>query len=79
MPLRTRPRREGVAHPTLEDHIIGIWLPVLKNDEVIAEHRSNELVMKDYAGEESVEIKITDSFGDEFKDSKRIVSSDSTK
>lgn len=64
-----------------KDHIIGIWLRVLKNDEVIAEHRSNEVVMKDFAwdGEDSVEITITDSFGDEFKDSKRIVSSDSTK
>ena len=57
-----------------KDHLVGIWLRVVKGDEVIAEHRSNPTVMKDFVwdGEEATVITVTDSFGDEFKDSKRI-------
>jgi hypothetical protein len=57
-----------------KDQLVGIWLRVAKGDDVIAEHKSNETAMKDFVwdGEETTVIKVTDSFGDEFKDSKRI-------
>ena len=57
-----------------KDHLVGIWLRVVKGEDVIAEYKSNETVMKDFVwdGEEATEIKVTDSFGDEFKGSTRI-------
>ena len=56
------------------DQLVGVWLRVLKGGDVVEEFKSNEASMKDLAwdGEQETEITVTDSFGDDFKDSERI-------
>lgn len=57
------------------DKIVGIWLRLVKNGELVEEYKSNETVMKDFVwdGEEAETITVKDSFADEFKDGQRVV------
>lgn len=52
----------------LKDEIKGIWVRVLRYDEVIAEFRSNEAFMKSLSwdNEDQIEIKVTNRFRDSF-------------
>ena len=59
-----------------KDKLIGIWLRLVKNGEVVAEYKSNPTVMSDFSwdDEDELEITITDRFAEEFKGSQRIES-----
>jgi len=59
-----------------KDKLVGIWLRVVKNGEIIAEHKSNPTVMSDFSwdDEDELEIIVTDRFAEEFKGSQRIES-----
>jgi len=52
----------------LKDEIKGIWIRVLRHDEIIAEYKSNEAAMGSLSwdNEEEVEIKITNRFKESF-------------
>lgn len=54
----------------LKDEIKGIWIRVIRHDEIIAEFRSNEAAMasKSWDDEEEVEITITNRFKESFGD-----------
>ena len=60
-----------------KDKLLGIWVRLVKNDDVIAEFKSNPTAMHALAWEEEdeLEIMITDRFADEFKGSERIAAS----
>lgn len=55
------------------DEITGIWVRVIRNDRVIAEYQSNPASMHKLAweGKEGAEIKIHDSFEDQFEENRR--------
>ncbi len=59
-----------------KDKLVGIWLRLVKNGEVITEYKSNPTVMSDFAwdDEDELEIIVTDRFAEEFKGSQRIES-----
>lgn len=59
------------AREFLKDEIKGIWVRVIRHDEVIAEYKSNEAAMGDLSwdNEEEFEIKITNRFKESFEDS----------
>ena len=52
----------------LKDEIKGIWIRVIRHDEIIAEYKSNEAAMSNLSwdNEEEVEIKITNRFKESF-------------
>ncbi|MEM9016786.1 MAG: hypothetical protein AAGC68_07210 [Verrucomicrobiota bacterium] len=54
----------------LKDDIKGIWVRVIRFDEVIAEYRSNMASMQSLSwdGEEDIEIRFTNDFKDSFDD-----------
>lgn len=53
-----------------KDEVKGIWVRVVRHDEVIAEYRSNEAFMKSLSwdNEDQVEIKVTNKFRDSFSE-----------
>lgn len=50
------------------DEIVGIWIRILKNDEIVAEFQSHPAAMQSltWDGEEEIEIVVKDSFQDQF-------------
>ena len=56
------------AREFLKDEIKGIWIRVVRHDEVIAEYRSNEAAMGglSWDNEDEFEIKITNRFKESF-------------
>ncbi|MEM1440923.1 MAG: hypothetical protein AAGF67_01185 [Verrucomicrobiota bacterium] len=59
------------AREFIKDEIKGIWIRVIRHDEIIAEYRSNEAAMGSLSwdNEEEFEIKITNRFKESFEES----------